>query len=103
MKVISKKPKGQRIFKSIGRPYWIEIIDFGWWFSLVDGEWYEGYNNLPKGGSTSSYYAMKREGFNDIYSLKAAKRKIHKWNVPKGTKFSVGLPWVGHGFIITKP
>ena len=45
---------------------------------------------------------MTYDGFNSIYSLKAAKRKIAKWNVPKGTKFKVGLPWVSYNFIVTK-
>jgi len=46
---------------------------------------------------------MTHNGFNNIYSLKAAKRIIAKWNVPKGTKFSVGLPWVGYSFTVSKP
>jgi len=99
MKVISLKPKGKRIFKTKKRPYWIEPIGEGWWFYLEKGEWKEGFYD---GHKTSSYYSMVTIGFNDIYSLKAAKRKINKWNVPKGTKFEVNLPWVGHGFIITK-
>jgi len=102
MKVTSSKPKGQKIFKTNGRPYWIEPIGKDWWFSIQTGEWYNGYNNLPKGGISSSYYAMSHDGFNDIYSLKSAIRKINKWNVPKGTKFKAALPWVGYYFIITK-
>lgn len=41
-------------------------------------------------------------GFNDAYSLKAVKRLVAKWNVPKGTKFRASLPFVGYDFYITK-
>jgi len=51
---------------------------------------------------TTSYYSMKSEGFKDVYSLKAVKRLIHKWDVPKGTKFRASLPFVGHDFYIKK-
>lgn len=51
---------------------------------------------------TTSYYAMRFDGFNDVYSLKAAKRKIANWNIPNGTEFKVDLPFVGHSFIIKK-
>ena len=52
---------------------------------------------------TTSYYAMTYDGFNNAYSLKAVKRLIHKWNVPKGTIFRASLPFVGFDFFITKP
>ncbi len=111
MKVKSSKPRGQRIFKctkfrhitggrKIRRPFWIQPVGKGWWFDLEFGEWTQEYNGI--GGMTSSYYAMTRDGYNDIYSLKAAKRLIYKWSVPKGTKFRVSLPFVGYWFIITK-
>jgi len=114
MKVVSKKPKGQRMFKSIKhyhtthrgkkikhkRPFWIEPIGKNWWFDLYTGEWTQKYNG--KGGMTTSYYSMTCDGFNNIYSLKAAKRLIAKWDVPKGTKFRVSLPFVGYDFYITK-
>ena len=113
MKVISTKQKGYRMMKCINfnhkkhgktkRPISIAPLDFDWWFCLEGGEWIKGYNNKAKGGRTSSYYAMRHDGFNDIYSLKAAKRKIAKWNVPKGTKFRVGLPFINYDFIVTKP
>ncbi len=49
MKVISSKPKGQRILKCLNlehtnhkkeiikvrRPFWIEPIGKGWWFSIT--------------------------------------------------------------------
>jgi hypothetical protein len=110
MKTTSEKPKGQRIFKTmkyshpefrkkIIRPLWIEPIGENWCFDLITGEWTNEWFDGPK---TTSYYSMKYNGFNNIYSLKAAKRKIKKWNVPKGTKFSVSLPWNGYEFIVTK-
>ena len=49
MKVKSKKPKGQRIFKSVvfqlksgyktRRPFHIEPIENDWWFCLEKGQW----------------------------------------------------------------
>lgn len=108
MKVISSKPKGQRRFKSTKiktntgfyhkRSFWIEPIENGWWFCLNTGQWV----NETTGASTSVYYAMSYDGFNDAYSLKAVKRLIAKWNVPKGTKFRASLPFVGYDFYITK-
>jgi hypothetical protein len=114
MKVTSSKPVGQRMFKSVKathtthrkikvkmkRPLWIEPIGKNWWFDLNTGEWVQGYNG--KGGMTTSYYSMESDGFNNIYSLKAAKRKIANWDVPKGTWFRVSLPYVGYDFKIRK-
>ncbi|MCD8413635.1 hypothetical protein [Tenacibaculum finnmarkense] len=115
MKTVYSKPKGHRINKSVKfhfnscgkykRPLWIEPVYVkgnSWCFSTETGEWYNGYENIPEGGRCSSYYSMNCDGFNNIYSLKAARRKIAKWNVPKGTKFSVGLPFEGHDIIVTK-
>lgn len=96
MKVTFSKPKHQRIFKSRYRPFWIEPSAKGWWYNLAVGEW-QSYYSTP---ACSSYYAMERHGFNDVWSLKAAIRLIKKWNVPKGTEFIVSLPYVGHHFII---
>lgn len=113
MKVVSSRPKGQRIFKSqtihsqyedgskrriYKRPFCIEPVDFGWWFCLDSGQWV----NKTTGENTSAYYAMSYDGFNDAYSLKAVKRLVAKWNVPKGTKFRASLPFVGYDFYITK-
>lgn len=106
MKTTSSKPKGQRMFKSITiitkngyrtkRPFWIEPLNNNnLWLNTNTGEWGEK-------GNTSVWYAMECEGFNDAFSLKAVKRLIHKWNVPKGTVFKASLPYVGYEFIITK-
>ncbi len=110
MKVTSKKPKGQRIFKSgiiklksgykTKRPFWIEPIENGWRFCLEKGQWEKGYNGI--GNMSSSYYSMTHDGFNNVYSLKAVKRLIAKWNVPKGTKFRASLPFLGYDFFLTK-
>ena len=116
MKVISSKPKGQRILKcltlehtnhkkeiiKVRRPFWIEPIGKGWWFSITRGQWYDGGYDKNAGQSISSYYSMKSEGLHNIYSLKAAKRLISKWDVPKGTWFRVGLPFAGYDFKIRK-
>ena len=109
MKIISSKPKGQRIKKCVvfkldngcrtKRAFWIEpVIKLGeptLWFNTETGEWGEK-------GNTSAYYAMTCYGFNNAYSLKAVKRLVAKWNVPKGTKFRASLPFVGYDFFITK-
>lgn len=112
MKVRYRKPKHQRILKSIThaynkhssrkvrRPIWIEPIGEDWWFNLNSGQWCQ--DPELRCDKSSSYYSMRHHGFNNVYSLKAAKRKIAKWNVPKGTKFKVDLPFVGHSFTITK-
>ena len=113
MRVTSSKPRGQRIFKSMKfkrilhngkiiktrRPLWIEPEGNDWWFDLEIGQWLQGKN---EGRRISSYYSMNRDGYHNVYSLKAAKRLIAKWNVPKGTKFRVSLPFVGYDFYITK-
>jgi hypothetical protein len=104
MKIISSKPKGQRFFKSVKfsdeskRPFLIEPVDFGWCFCLEQGQWVKE----TTGANTLSYYAMTYDGFNNAYSLKAVKRLIAKWNVPKGTKFRASLPFVGYDFFLTK-
>lgn len=105
MKIISSKPRGQRLFKSCKihtkdgwrrkRPFWIEPMENNLWFNTQTGEWGET-------GNTSVYYAMSHDGLNDAYSLKAVVRLVKKWNVPKGTKFKASLPFVGYEFIITK-
>ena len=117
MKVISSKPKGQRILKSqtihsnyedgskrriYKRPFWIEPVhkkgEPFLWFCLETGQWV----NETIGANTSSYYAMSDDGFNDAYSLKAVIRLVKKWNVPKGTEFRASLPFVGYDFFLTK-
>ena len=113
MKVTSKKPVGQRMFKPVKeihtvikkkvlmkRPIWVEPIGKNWWFDLDTGEWVQGYNG--KGNMSTSYYAMEPHGFKSIWSLKAAKRTIANWDVPKGTWFRVALPYVGYTFKIRK-
>jgi|SRR6478735_3754005 len=108
MKVISNKPRGQRIFKckklnnktKSRRPLWIEPIGKSWWFDLDIGEWYQVYD--PNRYSVSSYYSMIHDGYHNVYSLKSAKRLIYKWNVPKGTWFKVSLPYIGYYFKIKK-
>lgn len=112
MKVNSYKPKGQRMFKSIyfidkrsgkkyKRPFWIEPIGKNWWFDLVIGEWVTTENRGTH-RCTTSYYAMHHDGFNNVYSLKSAKRLIAKWDIPKGTWFRVTLPYIGYSFKVRK-
>ena len=100
MKIKYSKPKGQRIKKSTHkyRPLWIEIMGRGWWHVHELDQWVKDY---PDGKHCSSCYYVEF-GLNKIWSLKAAKRKIHKWDVPKGTVFLIHLPWVGHSIEITK-
>jgi len=110
MKVYSKKPKGQRIFKcmkfwhpkfgKITRPFNIHPVENDWWFNLKTGEWQQSYPY--KSPCTNHFYAMEHSGYKNIYSFKAALRTIRKWNVPIGTKFMVSSPFVGYYFIVTK-
>lgn len=111
MKVWSKKPRGQRIFKArkkirlengrIGRrPYWIEPVGHSWMFIYDIGQWVQNYEG--ESDRTTSYYSMRHEGYHNVWSLRAAMRLIKKWDIPKGTKFIVSLPYVGHEFIVTK-
>jgi len=110
MKVTSKKPVGQRMFKSVyhltdrgkkvRRPLSIEPIGRGWWFNLNIGEWEQERDETSR--YTTSYYSMTWDGYNNVYSLKSAKRLISKWNLPKGTWYRVGLPFIGYDFKIKK-
>ena len=110
MKVTSKKPKGQRMYKSVKfdhgtfknvkRPLWIEPIGTSWWFVYHLGQWVKDYDF--KKPCSSSYYCNEYEGFKSVYSLKAAKRLIANWDLPKGTKVRVSLPFCGYDFIATK-
>ena len=108
MKIKSQKPKGQQIKKAVykGFSFWVNPIDAGggkWWFSIKTGEWHSGYKNMPDGGRCLMCRdSMTYVGFKNIYSLKAAKRRVVKWNVPKGTKFRVGIDGKSSSFIITK-
>lgn len=109
MRVVSSKPKGSRMYKSVSfkptsglckgmtvrRPLTIQPVE-RLWFSLETGQWIEEYS----GYVVSSYYAY--HGLNKVYSLKAALRLIRKWDVPKGTQFYVSLPFVGYEFKVTK-
>lgn len=114
MKLTYSKPKGQRILKCLKlnhvslkdakiktkRPYWIEPVGKNWWFCLEKGQWENEYNG--KGGMSSSYYSMTYDGYNNAYSIKAVKRLVSKWNVPKGTKFRASLPFTGYDIFLTK-
>jgi len=111
MKIISSKPKGQRIFKSnkfkfsskpnekSRRPFWIEPVESNIWFDPQKLEWIKDPKSFS--GLTTTYYSMSYIGLNDAYSLKAVIRLIHKWKYPKGTQFRASLPFVGYDFFIT--
>lgn len=110
MKVTSRKPKGQRIYKCVNfnhskfgkirRSYWIQPVDSDLYFNPKTLKWIKKPDDLR--GLSTAYYAMTSYGLNNAYSLKAVKRLISKWEVPKGTKFRASLPFVGHDFFITK-
>lgn len=105
----STQSKPNRIFKTqkFGlktiRPFWIEVkSDENLWFSFEHNQWLS-YEKRGKEGCTSSYYAMRHKvGLHDVYSLKAVRRLITKWNLPKGTKITTSLPIMGHTFTFTK-
>lgn len=49
MKIKSKKPKGQRIFKSKHPiPIWVESVGKGWWFDLKNGDWVKNPTDFGK-------------------------------------------------------
>lgn len=110
MKIISSKPKGQRIYKCIKfnhttvgktkRPFWIEPIETDFMFNYKKLEWTQNPNTYKD--SVSSYYAMGHCGLKNAYSLKAVIRLVNKWKAPKGTKFRASLPFIGYDFILTK-
>ena len=114
MKVVSSKPKGSRMYKSVTfkltsgfnkgtkvrRPLTIRPVDIKWSFCLISGQW--RLRGESYGDTMSNYYSMTWAGYNNVYSLKAALRLIRKWDVPKGTQFYVGLPFVGYEFKVTK-
>lgn len=102
MKVKYSQSKGSRLSKSThkNRSLWIEPVGLNWWFDLEAGEWVDHY---PSGKRCcSSYYSLLTDGFHKVWSIKAAKRLIYKWNVPSGTWFKINLPWKGHTIKIKK-
>lgn len=106
----ANRPKGQRTYKSVKYnfskehktkiPFNIAPAEFGWMFNLESGQWEN--ENKTDGDRINKYFYMVRFGFKNAYSLKAVKRLIHKWDVPKGTVFFASLPFEDDYFIITK-
>ena len=95
MKIKYQVPKGHRIKKQFiaveldpdsdykfNYMYFEESHEWRRWGDFKDGEIY----------ASSSCHCR---------SLKAAIRKIKKWNFPKGTKFRLCSMWVGHDIYIT--
>ena len=104
IRVQSSKPRGQRVFRSYNSPFSITIIrkphEEFWWFNYETGEWTQKLDGTHH--FSNSYFIADRYGHKSIYSLKAAIRKIKKWNLPSGTRFRICTSWAGYEFIITK-
>ena len=93
MKIKFEAPKGRRMKKQF-----LDIhLDTDNWFEFAyfpeSKEWREMGNY--RGETYSCNYCRCR-------SLKAAIRKIKKWNFPKGTKFRLYSYWRGKDVYITK-
>lgn len=99
MKIKYQAPKGSRIknqFHSLELDIDTEAWTL-WWYYPESGEWRKIiYDESPykKGETYSQSYCL-------CSSLKAAIRKIKKWNFPKGTTFRLCSLWRGHDIYIT--
>ena len=72
---------------------WIEHKNSLYWFREDTKQW-ELNEDIPIGVASSTGDLCR--------SLKAAIRKIKKYNVPKGTKFRLVSRWIGYDIYITK-
>jgi hypothetical protein len=96
MKIKFQAPKGKRIKKQFicveldcaTTEDWIS-----WWYYPESDEWRKDSYFKPNETHGSSSCHCR--------SLKAAIRKIKKWNLPKGTTFKLCSIWVGHNVYIT--
>ena len=72
---------------------WIEHENSLYWFREDTKQW-ELNEDIPIGVGCSTGDLCR--------SLKAAIRKIKKYNMPKGTKFRLVSKWIGYDIYITK-
>ena len=91
MKIKYQAPKGHRI-KSYGF-CWLQPENSLYWFREDIKQWRLN-EDMPVGVACSSGDLCK--------SLKAAIRKIKKYDLPKGTEFRLVSKWVGYDIYITK-
>lgn len=97
MKIKFQAPKGLRLKKQFIS---IELDPkttkewYSWWYYPESNEWRNDNRYKPHETYASSSC--------NCYSLKAAIRKIKKWNFPKGTTFRLSSMWIGHDIYITK-
>lgn len=91
MKITYMASKGHRI-KNYGF-CWIEYDNSLYWFREDTKQW-ELNEDIPIGVASSTGDLCR--------SLKAAIRKIKKYNVPKGTRFRLVSKWIGYDIYITK-
>lgn len=95
MKIQFQAPKGKRIkkqFMDIELDYTTEDWAY-WWYYPESHEWRKDSDYKPHETYASNSCRCR--------SLKAAIRKIKKWNFPKGTKFRLCSRWVGYDIYIT--
>lgn len=96
MKIQYQAPKGKRIKKQfLGIELDYETTDdwISWWYYPQSNEWRKWGDYKPHETFATSSCPCR--------SLKAAIRKIKKWNFPKGTKFRLCSRWVGHDVYFT--
>ena len=96
MKIRYQAPKGKRIKKQF---MWLELDPettddwIEWVYYLESKEWRK-----------DSYFKLYETYGSSVCrcrSLKAAIRRIKKWNFPKGTTFMLLSRWVGYDIYIT--
>ena len=96
MKIKYMAPKGLRInkqFISLELDVRTTYDWISWWYYPESHEWRKG-SEFKEGETHASSCCNCR-------SLKAAIRKIKKWNFPKGTTFRLCSIWMGHDVYIT--
>lgn len=96
MKIQYQAPKGKRIKKQFR---WLELNPettddwISWVYYPESNEWRK--DSYFKSCETYGSSCCR------CYSLKAAIRRIKKWNFPEGTTFKLGSIWVGYDIYIT--
>ena len=94
MKIKYQAPKGRRLKNQF---MCLEMDINNWLYMMYfpeSNEWRDQSSGYKPNETCSTSFCFCR-------SLKAAKRKIKNWNMPKGTKFRLCSRWVGYDVYIT--
>lgn len=92
MKIKYQAPKGRRIKNHDF--CWLETENSLYWYVESIKQW-RLFEDIPKNCEYYSTGCLCK-------SLKAAIRRIKKYDLPKGTEFVLVSKWVGHDIYITK-